>query len=173
MQFCRTSLWDTDLTWNTSHPQLTECFLTTVLVYIPVVVLLVTSPLDIYNCLTSRSREVPWSARIVVKLLLTVTSSVLAVLQLILSDFSADIVVVADVVGPVLSFLGYVSLVVLLGASKHCGQVYSPTQFLFWSSAALCQALTITSLVTSGYHDMTSSNSILLILNCIISILMM
>ena len=173
MKFCRTELWDSDLTWNTDRPQLTECFQTTVLVYAPVAVLMVTLPLDIYNCLTSKSREVPWSARIVVKLLLTVTASVLAVLQLILSDFSSEAVVVADVVGPVLSFLAYVILVVLLGASKHCGQVYSPTQFLFWTAASLCQALTVTSLVISGYNDITASNSILLILNCAISILMM
>ena len=116
MKFCRTKFWDNDLTWNTDCPQLTECFQITVLVYVPVAVLIVTLPLDIYNCLTSKSREVPWSARIVVKLLLTVTASFLAVLQLTLSDFSADVVVVADVVGPILSFLAFVTLVVLLGA---------------------------------------------------------
>ena len=172
MQYCRTPLWDSSLTWYTGLPQLTECFQATVLVYLPVGVLLVTLPLDIYNCLTSKSREVPWSARIVLRLLLTVTASVLAVLQLILSDFS-EVVVVADVAGPVLSFLAYVTLVLLLAASKHCGQVYSPSQFMFWSSAAICQALAITSLAISGYHDMSTSKSILLITNCVISITMM
>ena len=100
-------------------------FQATVLVYFPVIVLIAFLPLDIYNCLTSKSREIPWSVRIIVRLFLTVTASVLAVLQLIFSDFSAEPVFASDVVGPVVSFLAYVTLVILLAASKHCGQVCS------------------------------------------------
>ena len=173
MEYCRTDLWDSGLTWFTASPRLTECFQDTVLVYIPVLVLLFTLPLDVYNCLNSKAREVPWSARIVVRLSLTIAVSVLAVLELIFSDFTSSPVYTEDIVGPVLKFLSAVVVVLMTAASKHCGQVYSPAQFVFWSSAALCQSLSIINLILSGYNISNTTNSIILILNCIISLIML
>ena len=173
MQYCRTELWDSDLTWYTATPRLTACFQNTVLVYLPVLVLLATLPLEIYNCLTSKAREVPWSARIVARLSLTIAVSVLSVLELIFSDFSSSPVYTEDIVGPVLKFLTAVVLVLMTAASKHCGQVYSPAQFVFWSSAALCQSVSIINLVLSDYNNTNTANSIILIINCIISLIML
>ena len=173
MQYCRTALWDSQLTWYTARPRLTDCFQNTVLVYLPVLVLLVSLPLDVYNCLTSKAREVPWSARIVFRLALTTAVSVLAVLELIFSDFSSSPVYTEDIVGPVLKFLSAVVVVLMTAASKHCGLVYSPAQFLFWSSAAVCQSLSIVNLVLSGYENTNTTNSIILIVNCIISLIML
>ena len=161
MEYCRTDLWDSGLTWFTDSPQLTECFQDTVLVYIPVLVLLLTLPLDVYNCLTSKAREIPWSARIVLRLSLTITISVLAVLELIFSDFSSSPVYTEDIVGPVLKFLSGLVLVLMTAASKHCGQVYSPAQFVFWSSAAICQSLSVINLVLSGYTTNNRADSIM------------
>ena len=173
MQYCRTQFWDSQLSWFTARPQLTSCFQNTVLVYLPVLLLVATLPLDIYNCLTSKAREVPWSARIVLRLSLTIAVSVLAVLELIFSDFSSSPVYTEDIVGPVLKFLSAVVVVLMTAASKHCGQVYSPAQFVFWSSAALCQSLSIINLVLSGYNNSNTTNSIILIVNCIISLIML
>ena len=173
MQYCRTQFWDTQLSWFTASPQLTACFQDTVLVYLPVLLLVATLPLDIYNCLTSKAREVPWSARIVLRLSLTITVSVLAVLELIFSDFSSSPVYTEDIVGPVLKFLSGLVLVLMTAASKHCGLVYSPAQFLFWSTAAVCQSLSIVNLVLSGYNNSNTTNSIILIVNCIISLIML
>lgn len=173
MQFCRTEFWDSQLTWYTETPRLTECFQHTVLVFLPVLVLLVTLPLDIYNCLTSKAREVPWSARIVARLSLTLAASLLPVLQLILTDFASSPVYSEDIVGPVLQFLSALLLFLLTAASKHCGQVYSPTQFVFWSSAALCQALSVINIALSGFQNINTTNSIILIINCTISLIML
>ena len=173
MQFCRTQFWDSELTWFTETPRLMECFQHTVLVYLPVLVLLASLPLDIYNCLTSKAREVPWSARIVARLSLTLAASLLPVLQLIFSDFTSSPVYTEDIVGPVLQFLSAVVLVLLTAASKHCGQVYSPAQFVFWGSAALCQALSVINIALSGFQNINTANSIILIINCIISLIML
>ena len=61
MDFCESELWNSNLTWYTDTPQFTECFQSTVLVYTPAGVLVVTSIMDIYNYIHSRLRTIPWS----------------------------------------------------------------------------------------------------------------
>ena len=44
MTFCRDSFWNSSLTWNTTHPQFTECFEDTILIGIPCLVLWISAP---------------------------------------------------------------------------------------------------------------------------------
>ncbi len=62
--FCPDPLWDWDLTWFTTSPDFTACFHSTVLVYAPLAVALLASPIEAYLVLQSRNRSVgTWEYR--------------------------------------------------------------------------------------------------------------
>lgn len=84
MKFCRDSLWNSTVTWNTSDPNLTECARNTVLLLIPTVILLISLPTWSWTLSWSRSSGVSskWT-RIVVVVSLTVVMTTSVLLQCI------------------------------------------------------------------------------------------
>jgi hypothetical protein len=55
-------LWDSNLTWNTTSPQLTRCFRTTILIWIPAAFLWLFAPLEGIFIARSKARLIPWNA---------------------------------------------------------------------------------------------------------------
>ena len=51
---------DLDVTWNTYQPDFTECFHQTVLVWIPTGLLLLLTPVVVYQVAASKDRDIPW-----------------------------------------------------------------------------------------------------------------
>ena len=80
--FCGDPLWDTNLTWNTDSPELTECFQETVLVYAPAAVILLFLPLQLLYIKRSRDRGIPWTFLNVARALLTFGLVIVAVVDL-------------------------------------------------------------------------------------------
>nr|CAD7258793.1 unnamed protein product [Timema shepardi] len=65
-------LQDTNLTWNTTDPDLTPCFQKTVLVWIPCSFLWLFSSLETYYILHSKTKNVPWNWLNISKIALTI-----------------------------------------------------------------------------------------------------
>ena len=65
--FCEDVLWDSHLTWYTSSPDFTTCFHQTVLVYIPSLILLLLTPLELLQCHKSKDSAVPNSILLLTK----------------------------------------------------------------------------------------------------------
>ena len=161
MDFCESELWNSNLTWYTDTPQFTECFQSTVLVYTPAGVLVVTSVMDIYNYIHSRLRTIPWSVCLITKMALTAMCLLLAVIELsssIIDLLSTKTIFMEDLVAPLVKIFSYCLNLTLIIISKHFGQVYSPAQFLFWSSNLLCQGLVLFSLSRALNLNRFSSN---------------
>ena len=59
MPLCRGHFWDHQLTWNTTNPNLTECFRDTVLVLVPVGILAAFLPLWTAN-MVKLNRSMAW-----------------------------------------------------------------------------------------------------------------
>lgn len=51
-----------NLTWYTTDPQFTDCFQQSVLAWIPCAFLWLFAVIDVHTSLTSRSRNIPWTA---------------------------------------------------------------------------------------------------------------
>ena len=174
MYFCESEFWNSNLTWYTETPQFTECFQTTVLTYIPAAVFIATSIIDIYNCIHSKVRNIPWSAPLITKIVLTSLCILVAVIE-ISTNFvflaSGSSIYIANIISPLVKMTVYGLSLILLMANKHFGQVYSPAQFLFWSSNVLCQGLGLVNMALDDTNE-EGINIILLPINSILSIVM-
>ncbi|KAK8748985.1 hypothetical protein OTU49_015624, partial [Cherax quadricarinatus] len=69
-QFCNSTFWDLNITWNSNDPDFTLCFEQTVLVWVPCGFLFLFAPLEIFYLRQSMDRLVPWTLLNICKLLL-------------------------------------------------------------------------------------------------------
>lgn len=76
---------DSNLTWNTTDPDFTPCFLNTVLVYAPCIFLAVLAPLDIHYARNSKYSNIPWSWSNCTRLLLNVLLMAIAVADIVMA----------------------------------------------------------------------------------------
>ena len=175
MHFCRSEFWNTNLTWNTEAPQLTQCFQSTVLVYLPLGVLVLGAGLDLASWAQSRVRSVPWAAANITKLVLTSLALGLACLELtaaLVQAHSTGEMFLTDLIAPGVKMASYGLSISLLVGSRHYGQVMSPAQFLFWTINSLCLGLTWLSIALGGYKDIIYTNIVFIIISFIISVIM-
>ena len=172
MSFCRTELWNSNQTWNTETPQFTECFQSTVLVYTPAAVLLLSSSLDIFNCARSKVRTIPWSPLLISKVSITSVILVLSCLELssvVISSFSS----VAEILDPSIKILCFILSLGNIIINKHFGQVYSAAQLFFWSSLSICQLMVLVSLSMQEYPgDSSLINFILQVFYFLLAVVM-
>ena len=169
MPFCGTEFWNSNLTWYTESPYFTRCFQSTVLTYLPSLVFVLLSPLDIQSYIKSENREVPWGPRLKARLGINVliAGAALAELVLVVLDLNSELqtVFTSDVLAASLKTLTFLLSSSFILTSKHFGQVYSGTQFFFWLSSCFCQGLTVGSLVISRTtSDVDSSQDVFEIL---------
>ena len=175
MYFCRSEFWNTNLTWNTEAPQFTQCFQSTVLVYLPLGVLVLGAGLDLATWTQSRVRSVPWAAANITKLVLTSLALGLACLELtaaLVQSHSTGEMFLTDLIAPGVKMASYGLSISLLVGSRHYGQVMSPAQFLFWTINSLCLGLTWLSIALGGYKDIIYTNIVFIIISFIISVIM-
>ena len=175
MYFCRSEFWNTNLTWNTEAPQFTQCFQSTVLVYLPLGVLVLGAGLDLATWAQSRVRSVPWAAANITKLVLTSLALGLACLELtaaLVQSHSTGEMFLTDLIAPGVKMASYGLSISLLVGSRHYGQVMSPAQFLFWTFNSLCLGLTWLSIALGGYKNISYINIVFIIISFIISVFM-
>ena len=103
---------DLNLTWYTNSPDLTPCFEKTVLTWIPCGFLWVVLASDIYNSVTSRATNVPWSPLSVAKYIMAALLIVEEAVKLAFSIGRQDqgyIVYPVDTYTPLIKIATYVS----------------------------------------------------------------
>nr|CAD7457915.1 unnamed protein product [Timema tahoe] len=126
---------DTNLTWNTTDPDLTPCFQKTVLVWIPCSFLWLFSSLETYYILHSKTKNVPWNWLNISKIILTALLIVLSIADvgLVASRHSNEFETFSvDYYTPIIRMVTFSLTIALIVYNKERGLRTSGLLFLFW-----------------------------------------
>nr|CAD7427422.1 unnamed protein product [Timema monikensis] len=126
---------DTNLTWNTTDPDLTPCFQKTVLVWIPCSFLWLFSSLETYYILHSKTKNVPWNWLNISKIILTAILIVLSIADvgLVASRRSNEFEVFSvDYYTPIIRMVTFALTIALIVYNRKRGLRTSGLLFLFW-----------------------------------------
>lgn len=134
--FCRSPIWNTSLTWNTSSPDFTPCFHNTVLAYAPFVFIMILTPVQLLWCSRSGNVSVPWNKCNVSKVIANVLLILVSFSSIVFEAISGD-----NQISKVISVVSFwIAMILVLFLSLHLkkrGMTGSGIIFLFWS---LCLA---------------------------------
>ena len=153
IEFCSSKWWDLNVTWYPppgEPPDFTSCFHKTVLVYVPSVILLLTSPIDFYRSKRSHAGPLIWNRKLLFKILLTVCLCILSLAELIITSLlhSYDVVIdVASLLGPCIKIVTFLWTLGLLLKTRNAGIRRSYVQWYFWLFYNTCQGFTFGSSV--------------------------
>ncbi|KAJ8673709.1 hypothetical protein QAD02_004971 [Eretmocerus hayati] len=159
-QFCGSEFWNTNLTWNTEDPDLTECFQKTVLIWTPCIFLWAFSSFEAYYLLKSKKRNIPLTWLFIVKFILTAFLILLSAVDLgksIYDSQSAIIVYKVDFYTPLVKIFTFVLALVLLFYNSKFGMRTSGLLWQFWLLLSLCGVVQYRSLLRKNYSDSESS----------------
>ncbi|XP_049764041.1 multidrug resistance-associated protein 1 isoform X1 [Schistocerca cancellata] len=155
-RFCGSPFWDTNLTWHTEDPDLTDCFQRTVLVWVPCVFLWTFSALETYYLLSSKTRNVPWNWLNATKLVITLILVVLTVADLgnafHLISLNEDVHPV-DIFVPIIKIMTFCLAGALLFYNRKRGMRTSGLLFLFWLLLAICGAVQYRAQIALTYEN--------------------
>ncbi|KAL2723366.1 multidrug resistance-associated protein 1 isoform X8 [Vespula maculifrons] len=154
-QFCGSKFWDTDLSWNTDDPDLTECFQKTVLIWVPCVFLWAFSVMEAYYLLNSRRKNVPYTWLYISKQVLTTTLIVLTIVDLgrAIYKSSYEAVYNVDYYTPFIKIISFMLAGVLLFYNKKYGMRTSGLLFFFWFLLVLCGIVQFRSLLRQHSNE--------------------
>ncbi|XP_040579194.1 LOW QUALITY PROTEIN: multidrug resistance-associated protein 1 [Lepeophtheirus salmonis] len=131
--FCSDPLWNSNLTWYTEDPYFTDCFISTVLVYVPSGILFLLTPYEIWTCFnlgenSSRiSRTWLNFSRTMLVGFLILLSLVEFIFELLREDN-----VLSNIVAPGIYFLTFLNVFILQILGRIKGRVSSGPLFVFW-----------------------------------------
>ncbi|XP_068585945.1 multidrug resistance-associated protein 1-like [Cebidichthys violaceus] len=135
-------LWDWNLTWYTSQPDLTQCFQHTVLVWFPCVFLWTCSPLYLlYLQLRPHQGIIPLSKLCCSKTLLGLSLASFGLLEMFFllvkknEEIQNHLLIL---IGPLIRSLTLVLAVVIIQVERRKGSRSSVLLFLFWTLLVLC-----------------------------------
>ncbi|XP_063974576.1 multidrug resistance-associated protein 1 isoform X5 [Diachasmimorpha longicaudata] len=136
-EFCGSTFWDYNQSWNTTDPDLSSCFQNTVLVWTPCAFLWTFSFLEAYYLINSKRRDIPYSSKFIAKGLLTAVLIVFSIMDLGLAIHRNSSKTV-DYYTPIIKFATFSLAATLLHYNRKMGMRTSGLLFLFWSFLALC-----------------------------------
>ncbi|XP_058473003.1 multidrug resistance-associated protein 1-like isoform X1 [Solea solea] len=135
-------LWDWNLTWYTSKPDLTQCFQHTVLVWFPCVYLWTCSPFYLlYLLLRSHRGVIPLSKLCCSKTLLGLSLASIGLLEMfyfVVKENDETHKHLLMLLGPMVRSLTLVLAVVIIQVERIKGLRSSVLLFLFWTLLVLC-----------------------------------
>ncbi|CAH1406919.1 unnamed protein product [Nezara viridula] len=129
--FCGSRFWDANITWNTESPRLTHCMEKTVF-WIPCFFLWIFLVIDLFYIYTSKSRNIPWNWRNILKLVSLSLLMVLNVFEFLYNLFRSDPTYPVDVYTPVIKAISLALCITLVIFHRKHGQRTSGLLFLFW-----------------------------------------
>ncbi|XP_044734303.1 multidrug resistance-associated protein 1 isoform X4 [Chrysoperla carnea] len=136
--FCGSQFWNETLTWNTTNPDLTECFQKTVLIWVPNAFLWICSVFDIYYMCTSKTKYIPWNFLNLLKSLLILVLIGLNFFEIALIVFNGlDYGAPNDIFAPTCRLFTYLLALCLLYFNKVRGLRTSGLLFLYWFLLAI------------------------------------
>ncbi|CAH1406918.1 unnamed protein product [Nezara viridula] len=133
--FCGSRFWESNYTWDTETPRLTPCIEKTVL-WIPCLFLWMFSCVDIFYIYTSKSRNIPWNWRNILKLVSLALLLGLCIFELGYNIFKSDPAYLVDIYTPAIKAISFVLCTTLVIFHRKHGQRTSGLLFLFWFSIA-------------------------------------
>ena len=147
MEVCGGPLWDSALTWYTEDPDFTPCFHLVVLPSVPLVLLVLLSPLQLYF-LSSRPGTAlasPWCSRNILRLVMTLLLIILSFLSLVLTVTSPKTLFLANIISPAVDLSSLLLAGGLSWLNIRRGVLSSGIIFSFWAVRTLCQTFTFAS----------------------------
>ncbi|CAM1314611.1 ABCC2 (predicted) [Pycnogonum litorale] len=179
---CNSSpLWDYNLTWNTTSPDVTSCFQQTVAFWIPCGFLWISVPYELHQQCHSTSREIPWNFKNITKCIITVFLTILSIIA-IMHNATADIPLHAENVflhrALIFShtFLAatYIMSMYLVLRGRHSGIQSSGPLFLFWLLLAIAMAIVSRSSILKLYQKELKQDLVnMIIFNSVFSLVLM
>ncbi|XP_047368145.1 multidrug resistance-associated protein 1 isoform X4 [Vespa velutina] len=154
-QFCGSKFWDTDLSWNTDDPDLTECFQKTVLIWVPCVFLWSFSVMEAYYMLNSRRKNIPYTWLYISKQVLTTILIVLTIVDLGRAIYKSyyEAVYNVDYYTPFVKIITFILAGILLFYNKKYGMRTSGLLFLFWFLLVLCGIVQFRTLLRQNSNE--------------------
>ena len=158
--FCNGIFWNTTLTWDSIHPDFTNCFQRTVMCWVPILILLFFGAFEIpsYFSSSNTNRRIPWSVLNGLKVGATLGLVIVNILEIALilitksdEDPFTDISP-SDYVAASLFLLSYAISLAFLILSLRYGIRTSPTQFLFYLVSVVCEGVNFRSVVRRKTH---------------------
>ena len=158
--FCNGSFWDTSMIWESQHPDFTKCFQTTILCWIPFLLILMFGILEVprYFSSSNPNRKIPWSYLNAIKCGANVSLIIVNIAELILialanhDDDDLTNVYPVDYVSATIYLLSYVISLLILWLSLRYGIRTSPTLFMFYLVTVICEGISFRSVVRRKTH---------------------
>ncbi|KAK8780150.1 hypothetical protein V5799_018514 [Amblyomma americanum] len=136
--FCRTPLWQSNVTWHTDYPRLTPCFENTVLTWIPFSVLVLFLPFKVSSSMGPRVKAYPMTLLSYAKYAFTLYLSLLRILCL--NDYFGADVSESEYVACVMRLAGCVIAILYQVLEQRRGRRTSNVLFLYWTLNACCSS---------------------------------
>ncbi|XP_065206730.1 multidrug resistance-associated protein 1-like isoform X3 [Planococcus citri] len=133
-EFCGSTFWDSNITWDTEYPDLTLCFEKTVLVWVPCAFLWLLLPLEWYYLRHSKTSDIPLNIYNVAKLIAIAILATLALTDIVhhvFLDYSYDPPSPVNFWTPSLKFVTFVLFFALTYANIRRGIRSSAVLFVF------------------------------------------
>ncbi|XP_069939628.1 multidrug resistance-associated protein 1 isoform X5 [Cherax quadricarinatus] len=140
-QFCNSTFWDLNITWNSNDPDFTLCFEQTVLVWVPCGFLFLFAPLEIFYLRQSMDRLVPWTLLNICKLVVSVLILILhciAFFYTVHQDSTGSFVPGVDYMMPSVIFVSVLLQLIFVLMEKKRGIQSSGYLFIFWLLLMVC-----------------------------------
>ncbi|XP_075210358.1 multidrug resistance-associated protein 1-like [Lycorma delicatula] len=157
-RFCGSQIWDLNITWYTSEPDFTDCFKKTVVVWTPLALLWLFSPLEYWYISRSLCRDIPRSWIYYCKLfatgsllLISLFDAAFAVFQLT-NDYK---IYPVDFINPILKIFTLEHVMILIVYCRLYGLCRSGLLFWFW----LCKIISGIILLRSEVLLITQSQN--------------
>ncbi|GIY40685.1 multidrug resistance-associated protein 1 [Caerostris darwini] len=137
-RICSTEFWNWNLTWSTTTPVFTSCFIKIGLIWVPIAFFWIFAPLEIYYMIRTKGIKVPWSTLNISKLLIVFLLMVLSLVDIIyqMVKFTRFDVRPVEYYTPFLIFVTMVAVATMIVVQRKKGKVTSGVLFLF--SLFLC-----------------------------------
>ncbi|XP_067675074.1 multidrug resistance-associated protein 1-like [Haliotis asinina] len=128
-----TALWDTDLTWYNTWPQFTDCFQSTVLVWVPCGWLWLSSPFYFYYLVNVSPTSLSSRYKYIAKMVLCFCLVVLSIIRLIVAaDEVNNNTFKAFIIAPAVHTVTFLFAMLLLLLERKKGLITSGVMFTFW-----------------------------------------
>ena len=165
--FCGGDFWNTTLTWDSEHPDFTNCFQRTVLSWCPIILLLFFSGFELPNYFSSNNpnRKIPWSTLNITKLCATSGLIMVNITELILigitgvDDDPLTDVHPVDYIAASVFLLSYILSFGFLLLAIRYGIRTSPSQFFFYLISVICEGINFRSVVRRKTHPQEEEES--------------
>ncbi|OQV14983.1 Multidrug resistance-associated protein 1 [Hypsibius exemplaris] len=155
--FCSDAFWDRNLTWNTSQPDLTQCFQTTVLAWVPTAFLILTIPLQYYSVSQLTGKGKNWTLLSLTKMIFLVILILVSLTELTSLSYKSasqwegeELVPPAELVAAASRVLALLIASVFIVVDKWHARTASGILFSFWVVLTLTEGVMFASRVMAA-----------------------